>query len=124
MQNCYDVVNAGQRPQIEGAVLNLSAPEILQLPAPQQGALRFGTQRPERPHASANPADDCADTLLAESEPIRICSGLACLRPSGCRKKEWHRRGVGRILPRCCGSAVGLVKNGSDIAPCHLDTLQ
>ena len=36
--------------------MTLSAPEILQRPAPQPGAPRFGTPRPERPSAPANPA--------------------------------------------------------------------
>ena len=35
--------------------LNLSAPEILQRPAPQPWAPLFGAPRPERPSAPANP---------------------------------------------------------------------
>ena len=56
MHNCCDVVNAGSRPQINDVVLNLSAPEISQRPAPQPGAPLFAAQRPERPSAPANPA--------------------------------------------------------------------
>ena len=41
--------------------LNVSAPEILQRPAPQQGAPLFGAQRPERPSAPANPGQADVD---------------------------------------------------------------
>ena len=46
---------AASKPLTERSVLNLSAPEILQRPAPQPGAPLFGAQRPERPRAPANP---------------------------------------------------------------------
>ena len=48
--------NAGSTPTIALSVLNVSAPEILQRPAPQPGAPLFGAPRPERPSAPANPA--------------------------------------------------------------------
>ena len=46
---------AGSKHLIEGSVLNVSAPDILQSPAPQQGVQLFGAQRPKRPSAPANP---------------------------------------------------------------------
>ena len=46
---------AGSTPLFHTAVLKLSAPEILQRPAPQPGAPLFGAPRPERPSAPANP---------------------------------------------------------------------
>ena len=45
----------GSTPSTNETVLNLSAPEILQRPAPQPGAPLFGAPRPERPSAPANP---------------------------------------------------------------------
>ena len=57
VQSCCDLLNAGLIPRNDGAVLNLSAPYILQPPAPQQGAQLFGAPRPERPSAPANPAN-------------------------------------------------------------------
>ena len=48
--------NAGSIPSNALPVLNVSAPEILQRPAPQPGAPLFGAPRPERPSAPANPA--------------------------------------------------------------------
>ena len=47
--------NAGLIPTGVVPVSNLSAPEILQRPAPQQGARLFGGPRPKRPRAAANP---------------------------------------------------------------------
>ena len=46
---------AGLKLRTKGLVLNLSAPEILQRPAPQPGAPLFGAPRPEHPSAPANP---------------------------------------------------------------------
>ena len=43
---CYELMNLGLRPDIENAVLILSAPEILQRPAPKPGAPLFGAPRP------------------------------------------------------------------------------
>ena len=48
---------AGSKPFRSGSVLNVSAPEILQRPAPQLGAPLFGAPRPERPSAYANPGN-------------------------------------------------------------------
>ena len=54
--------------------LNLSAPEILQRPAPQQGAPLFGAPRPERPRAPANPDAWCTrageDPSIAPGEEV------------------------------------------------------
>ena len=47
--------NEGSIPTIALPVLYVSAPEILQRPAPQPGAPLFGAPRPERPSAPANP---------------------------------------------------------------------
>ena len=47
--------NAGSKLLPERLVLKLSAPDILQRPAPQPGAVLFGAPRPERPSAPANP---------------------------------------------------------------------
>ena len=50
---------ASSNPLGERSVLKLSAPEILQRPAPQPGAPLFGAPRPERPSAPANPGRAC-----------------------------------------------------------------
>ena len=47
--------NVGSRTASNVSLLSLSAPEILQRPAPQPGAPLFGAPRPECPRAPANP---------------------------------------------------------------------
>ena len=56
-------MNEGSRPTDRIALLNLSAPEILQRPAPQLGAPLLGAPRPERPCAPANPEGCCVSCL-------------------------------------------------------------
>ena len=51
---------AGSIPTIALPVSNVSAPEILERPAPQPGLPLFGAPRPERPSAPANPDDPAA----------------------------------------------------------------
>ena len=74
---------AGSKSFTERSVLNLSAPEILQRPAPQPGAPLFGAPRPERPSAPANPDLSCIAGprgLITGGELLlaRVCA-LVCL---------------------------------------------
>ena len=55
--------NAGSRPVSGNASLNSSTPQILQRPAPQQGAPLFGAPRPKRLHAPANPGSAVSQAL-------------------------------------------------------------
>ena len=48
--------------------LRVSAPEILERPAPQLRAQLFGAPRPERPRAPANRADARPDGISCESD--------------------------------------------------------
>ena len=56
-------------------VLNVSAPDILQHPAPQPGAPLFGAPRPERPSAPANPAHDAPRAARLAPVPAAIGGG-------------------------------------------------
>ena len=92
---------AGSKPPTERTVLNLSAPEILQRPAPQPGAPLFGAPRPERPSAPANPAPDlsrrptgaCAATgsVCAANERCPRAVQVHPRRPGGAGRTRWRR---------------------------------
>ena len=60
---------AGSTPNNAQSVLNLSAPKILQRPAPQPGAPLFGAARPERPSAPANPGEKRPAAPLRRPRP-------------------------------------------------------
>ena len=90
---------ASSNPLGERSVLKLSAPEILQRPAPQPGAPLFGAPRPERPSAPANPADKPqrgpAPVLPPPGAPEIVLDG-SCARTaaakSACRKRATRQR--------------------------------
>ena len=74
----------GSNPPNQRAILNLSAPEILQRPAPQQGALPFGAPRPERPSAPANPVHVCAPPSGSQGQAVYdSCVPLAAVARTG-----------------------------------------
>ena len=78
----------GSTPTFERCVLNLSAPKILQRPAPQQGAQLFGAPRPERPSAPANSA-----TAVLASQ-ISLKGARVCV--------------VGSYFADCCSLQISL----------------
>ena len=92
LHNCLDLClisanlkrahKCGSRPTRRVAVLNLSAPDSLQRPAPQQGAPLFGAPRPERPRAPANPGRDRSDWTLVLAI---MTAGLSVSCPVQCK---------------------------------------
>ena len=83
--------NAGSRPTIAVSVLNLSAPEILQRPAPQPGAPLFGAPRPERPRAPANPDVFCTSKVPTSPAQFRQarCLHDILLTLSAAHRTRW-----------------------------------
>ena len=110
---------AGSNPLSERSVLKLSAPEILQRPAPQPGAPLFGAPRPERPSAPANPG--------REKPPASLRSGGAGLAGRGPTRKARKipcrsAKGRARQPGEGAGPAQGGPQRVPRAVPCPLGT--
>ena len=102
----------GVSPASIDVVLKPSAPEILQRPAPQPGALLFGAPRPERPSAPANPdpashAGGATVPAPGQPAPRRRRQRLSLRRVSSCepgrlgspsRDRPGHLGRMARVL--------------------------
>ena len=104
---------ANSRSSIGKAVLNLSAPEILQRPAPKQGGLLFGAQRPERPRAPANPAQATQRGSLRELSRGLVAGGRGVVVDGNCSCRwqlpmQLPAASAGKCIPATDGRKTSL----------------